>query len=136
MLSSHTMRVFVLALTLLVAQTPKFNPTGTWEAETGSRFQINVKGSDVTIKLVPGSNQKYVRYDVSMTNDRDPNSYKGSGTFVAKMDSGKECKFDTEWRIAVVAPERIVGVATNIFADSKTCEIKEKKMMPLDLKKK
>ena len=130
------MRVFVLALTLLVAQTPKFDPTGTWEAETGSRFQIHFNGANLEVKLVPGSNQKFVQYNVLMKNDREINSYQGSGTFVAKMEGGKECKFDTEWRIAVASPDRIVGVTTNIFADSKTCQIKEKKVMPLDLKRK
>jgi hypothetical protein len=130
------MKLFVLALALLTAQIPKNDPTGTWEADTGSQYNLRLTGSDVEVKLVPGSNQKFVKYDVVLKSEGEINTYKGTGTFVAKMDGGKECKFDTEWMLVVVAPQRIIGSATNIIADKKTCEIKEKKQVQLNLKKK
>src|SRR5438477_7852703 len=98
------MKAFVLALTLLVVQTPKFNPNGMWEAESGSRYDIRLNGSNLEVKLVPGSNPRFVEYSVVMKNEGEVNSYRGTGTFVAKMDGGKECKFDAEWRIAIVSP--------------------------------
>src|SRR5262245_17686764 len=130
------MKVFVLALTLLFVQTPKFNPTGTWELDSGSQYQIRMNGSDLEIKLVQGSNPRFVQYNVMMKNQGEVNSYQGAGSFVAKMENGKECKYEVEWRNAVVSPERIVGVGTNITPDKDTCGIKEKKMSPLEFKKK
>ena len=136
MLSSHTMKFFVLALTLLTAQVPKFSPNGMWQADSGSQYDIRLNGSDLQVKLVPGSNKKFLQYNVTLKNESEMNTYSGSGTFVAKMDSGKECKFETEWRFVVVSPERIIGVATNVIADKDTCAVKEKNQMQLDLKKK
>ena len=63
------------------------------------------------------------------------NTYKGTGSFVAKMESGKECKFETEWHFVVVSPERIIGASTNITADKNTCEIRRKDQAQLELKK-
>ena len=130
------MKLFVLALTLVMAQVPKFAPNGTWEAETGSRYNIQTKGSDLEVKIVPGSNPKFLQYTLLLKNEGEPNTYKGAGSFVAKMDSGKQCKFDIEWRFIVVAPNRIIGSATNIDADKNTCAIKAKTQVQLDLKKK
>jgi hypothetical protein len=52
------------------------------------------------------------------------------------MESGKECKFDTEWMFVVVTPDRIIGSATGIQADKNTCKVMEKNQVQLDLKKK
>lgn len=62
--------------------------------------------------------------------------YKGKGYFVAKLQNGKECKFDTEWEFVIVTPDRILGATTNIIPDPETCDAKEKGRAQLDLKKK
>jgi len=84
------MRLPVLALTLLVVQIPKYNPTGIWESETGVEYQILENGADLEVKLVPGSNTKYLQYDVSLKKQDEINTYRGTGTFTAKMEGGKE----------------------------------------------
>ena len=124
-----------LLLPLLVAQVPKNNPNGVWEAETGSQFQMRLNGKDLHVNIVPGSNPKFIQYEVDLKNEDEINTYSGKGFFVAKMEGGKECKFPTEWRFVIVSPERILGISSNIIADSKTCEIKERKQAQLDLKK-
>ena len=129
------MKVIVLALSLFLTQIPRHDPNGIWEAETGSRFDIRLSGPNLHVRLVPGSNPKFLQYEVDMKNQDEVNTYKGSGSFVAKMEGGKECKFDTEWQFVVVSPERIIGATTNITADKDTCEIKRKDQIQLDLKK-
>jgi len=124
-----------LLLPLLVAQVPKNNPNGVWEAETGSQFQMRLNGKDLHVNIVPGSNPKFIQYEVDLKNEDEINTYSGKGFFVAKMEGGKECKFPTEWRFIIVSPERILGISSNIVADSKTCEIKETTQSQLDLKK-
>jgi hypothetical protein len=52
------------------------------------------------------------------------------------MEGGKECKFPTQWRFIVVSADRIIGISSNVAANSKTCEIKEQTQIQLDLKKK
>jgi len=125
----------MLVLSLLSAQVPKNNPNGVWEAETGSQFQMRLNGKDLHVNIVPGSNPKFIQYEVDLKNEDEINTYSGNGFFVAKMDGGKECKFPTEWRFIIVSPDRILGISSNIIADPKTCEIKERKQAQLDLKK-
>jgi len=131
------MKLFALALALLVAQkVPKNDPNGLWLADSGSQYELHLNGANLQVKLVSGSNPKFLSYEVTLTNQDEINTYKGTGTFVAKMEGGKECKFETEWQLVVVSPDRILGGATGILADSKTCAIKEKNQLQLDLKKK
>ena len=130
------MNLFILALALLQAPIPRNNPAGIWDATSGSKYEIHQNGADVQVTLVPGSNPKFTKYEVTLKNQSEPNTYKGTGTFTAKMESGKECKFDTEWMFVVVSPDRILGTATGIIADKNTCRITEKNQLQLDLKKK
>jgi|SRR5579862_1705193 len=130
------MKLTLLALAFLLTQVPKHDPNGVWVADSGSQYEIRQDGPNVQVKLVPGSNPKFLQYEVALKNQEEINTYKGTGTFVAKMQGGKECKFDTEWMFIVVTPERILGSSTNIVADSKTCAIQEKNQAQLDLKKK
>ena len=125
----------VLVLPLLVAQVPKNNPNGVWQAETGSQYEIRLNGKDLRVTIVPGSNPKFLQYEVDMKNEDEINTYSGKGFFVAKMEGGKECKFPTQWRFIVVSPDRILGISSSVVADSKTCEIKEQTQAQLDLKK-
>src|SRR5437588_8682068 len=97
------MKLSVLALTLLLAQIPKNNATGIWESSSGAKYEIRQNGVNLQVKLVPGSNRKYVQYEVALKSQDEVNTYKGTGTFVAKMESGKECKFDTEWEFVIVS---------------------------------
>lgn len=130
------MKLSILALTLLLAQIPKNNPNGIWESTSGVQYEIRLNGANLQVKMVPGSNPKYLKYDVTLKNQDEINTYKGTGTFVAKMESGKECKFETEWEMVVVTPTRILGSTTGVQADKNTCAVKEKNQAQLDLKKK
>ena len=128
---------FLLAVLLMLAQVPKNDPTGVWQADSGSKYKMKLTGSDLKVTIVPNSNPKYLQYEVNLTlqKDIDINTYKGTGFLVAKMETGKECKVDTEWQVTVVQPSRIFGSATNVVVDSTTCEVKEKDQVRLDLKR-
>jgi len=129
---------FLVGLILMMAQISKNDPTGVWQAETISKFNLKLTGSDLKVTIVPDSNPKFLEYEVNLTlqKDIDINTYKGTGHFVAKMaETGKECKLETEWQLTVVQPSRIFGSATSVLADSKTCEVKEKSDVRLDLTK-
>ena len=131
------MRLLVLAFTFLLSQqVPKHDPNGIWEAQTGSQYEMRLAGSDLRVKLVPGSNPKFVQYELDMKNESEINTYSGKGFFVAKMETGKECKLSTEWRFVVVSRDRIIGTASNISADGTTCEIQETTQVQLDLRRK
>jgi len=131
------MKSLALVLTLLfIQQIPKNNPNGIWEATGRSQYEIRANGSNLLVKIVPGSNPKFLQYELTMKNEEEANTYSGTGFFIAKMEGGKECKVPTEWRFVVVTPERIIGMASNMTVDQKTCEVKEKTQVQLDLKKK
>jgi hypothetical protein len=131
------MKSLALILTLLFSQQiPKNNPNGVWEASSGSQYELRLNGSNLQVKIVPGSNPKFLQYELNMKSEEEVNTYSGTGFFVAKMEGGKECKLPTEWRFIVVSPDRILGSATNVVADQKTCEVKEKGQSQLDLKRK
>jgi hypothetical protein len=96
------MKTALFVLTLLTAQIPKNNPNGVWEAETGSKFDLQLAGSELHVQIVQGSNPRFLNYELTLKNQEEVNTYKGAGHFVAKLQNGKECKFDTEWQIVVV----------------------------------
>jgi hypothetical protein len=121
---------------LIWAQMPKNDPNGVWEAQTGSRFTLRLTGSNLNVRIVEGSNPRYLQYELDLKNTEEVNTYKGSGRFTAKLQNGKECQFDTDWQIVVVSPERILGVASSIVPDPETCAAKEKGQIQLDMKKK
>lgn len=127
----------LIGLLLIGAQIVKNDPTGTWQAESGSKYTMKLNGSDLKVTIVPDSNPKYLQYEVNLKHeaDTDVNTYKGTGYLVAKMQTGKECKIETEWQLVVVQSGRIFGSATNAVVDSNTCEIKDKDLVRLDLKR-
>jgi hypothetical protein len=135
-MASAMKSIIALALVFWTAQVHKYDPNGTWESESGSQYAMTLRGSDLHVQLVDGSNPKFLKYEVDLKNQDEPNTYKGTGTFVAKLESGKECKFETEWQLIVVAANRILGKTTNIVPDPETCAVKEKSEAGLDLKKK
>jgi beta-lactamase regulating signal transducer with metallopeptidase domain len=123
-----------------VGQVASLSPNGLWQAQggskVGSQFNLKLTQADLEVNIVPGSNPKYVYYHVLLQPIASAmNAYKGTGYFVAKMDSGKECRFDTEWLLTVVTGDRILGSTTSIVADSNTCEIQEQDRTRLDLAK-
>jgi hypothetical protein len=130
------MKTVALALLLLGSQMPKNNPNGLWEATTGSQFQMQLVGSDLRVRLVPGTNPRFLSYELTLKNQEEVNTYKGPGHFVAKLSNGKECRFETEWTVVVVYDDRIIGSAANIIPDPETCAVKERSEVQLDLKKK
>jgi hypothetical protein len=124
-----------LALFLVLNQMPKNNPNGVWQAETGSKFNLQLSGSDLKVQIVEGSNPRYLEYELNLRNQEEVNTYSGKGYFVAKLQDGKVCRFDSEWQIVVVSSDRIIGSATNIIPVPGTCEIHEKALVQVDLKK-
>ena len=133
------MKAIFLLFPFLFAQqqpVPKNNPNGIWkQSYTDSQWEIRQNGSELQVKMVPGSNPKYPQYEVNMKNEQEVNTYSGTGFFVAKMNSGKECRFTTEWRFVVVTVDRIIGAASTVTADQATCEIQERTQIQLDLKR-
>src|SRR5262245_5138291 len=132
------MSALLLSIALILAQNqvPKNDPNGIWEAETGTKYEIRLSGSDLRVQLVEGSNPSFVKYEVNLKNAGEVNTYKGSGYFVARMKNGKECKFDTDWQIIVVQKETIIGDTSTVVPDPDTCEIKERGSSMIVLKKK
>jgi hypothetical protein len=133
------MTLFLLLPLLLgqqAPQAPKNDPSGIWQTDTGSKYELRLTGKDLHVKIVPGSNPKFLQYEVDLKNEEEVNTYSGQGFFVAKMNGGKECKFPTQWRFIVVSPDHILGISSNVNADSKTCAIKEQNQTQLELKKK
>jgi hypothetical protein len=130
------MKFIPIFFAMLVTQIPKYSPNGIWESGSGSQYELRLDGSDLHVRLVPGSNPRFLQYEVDAKNQEEVNTYKGTGFFVAKMKSGKECKLTTEWQLVVVSPERILGITTSVTADPDTCEVIEKGQSQLDLKKK
>jgi hypothetical protein len=131
------MKLLLVALMLLpTQQIPRNDPTGTWQADTGSQFNMTLSGPDLHVSLVPGSNPKFLQYEMDLKVEKEANTYWGKGFFVAKMESGKECKLTTDWRVVVVASDRIVGTVTSVTADKNTCAVQETTQVPLDLKRK
>jgi len=62
------MKLSILALALLLAQIPKYNPNGVWQADSGSQYDIRLTGSNIHVQMVAGSNPKFLRYEVDMKN--------------------------------------------------------------------
>ena len=130
------MKVLAIIATMFFVQNiPKYDPTGIWQSESGSKYELRLSGSDLHVKIVSGSNPKFLQYEVEMKNDSEINTYSGKGFLVAKMQTGKECKFPTEWRFIVVAPDRILGNSSSVIADGNTCEVQETEQVRLDMKK-
>src|SRR5215471_18353023 len=106
----------LVGLLLVTAQIHKNDPTGVWQADSGSKYAMKLTGNDLKVAIVPNSNSHFLQYQVDLTLEKDesgtvidPNTYKGAGFFVAKMETGKECKVDIEWRVTVVQSARIFG---------------------------
>ena len=126
----------ILSLILQGPRIAKSNPNGTWQSLSGTQFVLRLNGPDLTVRLVPGSNPRYVQYEVTLKNDeKEVNTYAGKGFFVAKRDD-KECRFETEWSFIVVSDDRILGQSTDIVPNWENCSITQKGDAPLDLKKK
>ena len=125
-----------LAVPQIAPQTPKNDPNGIWESASGTKYTFRLSGTDLHVQIVEGSNPRYAKYEVELKNMEDANLYRGKGYFVAKVPSGKECKFDTEWEFVVLTPDHIMGSTTNIVPDPDTCAAKERTRAQLDLKKK
>ena len=126
---------FVLGLFLLTTQIPKNDPNGVWQSESGTKYSFRLSGKDLHIQIVDGSNPRFLKYEVDLKSQEEVNTYKGTGSFVAKLQNGKECRFDTEWELVVVTPNRILGSTTNVVPDPESCEVKQRGRAPLDLKK-
>ena len=122
-----------LTLTQLI---PKTDPNGIWVAPSGSEFEFTLVGSDIKAHIVPGSNPSFLEYEMDLKGTDEPNTYKGKGRFKAKLQNGKECEFDTEWQIVIVADDKITGVASQIVPDPDTCDIVEVADIPVELDRK
>ena len=126
-----------LILSILLAQvTPQKNdPKGIWKAETGTKFELQPSDYGVDVHLVPGSNPRYLKYELQLKKTDEVNTYEGAGYFVAKLQNGKECRFDAEWQIVVVQPALIAAIVPNIVPDPETCAVKRAIRRSLNSKK-
>jgi hypothetical protein len=133
------MKSLFLLIALLTAQNsiPKNDPNGVWESSSGTQYELKLSGSDLTVRLVPGSNKRYVAYEVDLkVHPEEHNTYIGKGFLVAIVAEGKQCRFETDWQLTVIQKDRILGGTTNIVPDAETCQVKEKTTVQLDLKRK
>jgi hypothetical protein len=131
--------LFLVLLTMFVQlkppQAPKNDPTGVWQpADSSTKFDMKLNGSELKVHLVEGSNPRYLKYDVDLKNTGEVNSYEGTGSFVAKVKD-KECKFETQWKIVVVQAELIAGYMSKIVPDAETCEVVDRGVDLVQLKK-
>ena len=104
------MRTFLLISLLALGhqQIPKNNPNGVWRAESGLEFELRLVGADVHARMVAGSNPRYLEYEIDLIGTEEPNTYKGTGHFKARLANGRECEFHTDWHIVVVSEDRSV----------------------------
>jgi hypothetical protein len=146
----NTVRALLVLLAfcgLLTGQVPKgslvpmFNPNGVWESISGTKYNLRLSGDDLLVKL-EGKQDTYVQYEMKLKHLKaedtagDPNRYEGTGFFVAKLKSGKECRFETKWEIAMIGEKAIVGNAPRYLEpDPETCKPKETIKDRIDLKK-
>jgi hypothetical protein len=129
--------VLLIVLTMLLQQRPqppKNDPTGVWQSDTGTKFDMKLTGTEIKVHLVEGSNPVYLKYDIDLKNTGEVNTYAGKGSFVAKVKE-QECKFPTDWSIAVVAPEQIAGYMSRIVPKPGTCEVQDETSEFVQLKK-
>lgn len=103
---------------------PKNNPDGVWVTESGAKFKFALSGKDLKVELVDGKS-KYLKYDLSLKNQEEVNTYTGSGSFVARLSNGKECKFNTEWTVTVVMAKTVFVNYNRITPNPDTCAILE-----------
>lgn len=124
------MKLFLLILmsTLLqqAPQAPKNDPNGTWQSDTGTKFELKLAGSELKVRLVAGSSKTYSKYEVNLKNAGEVNTYEGEGYFIAKLQE-KECRFDTTWKIIVVQTDVIAGYISHVIPDPATCEVKDRR---------
>src|SRR3989442_2326614 len=134
------MMTLFLVLPLLLGQqtpqAPKNDPNGIWQTDTGSKYELRLTGKDLHVKIVPGSNPKFLQYEVDLKNEEEANTYSGQGFFVAKMNGGKECKFPTEWRFIFVSTHHNLRIFFKMKADSQNSDGYEKKKIKNKIKKK
>lgn len=131
------MPTLILAVLLLIPQQiPKNDPNGIWTATTGTEYEIRLVGSDLQVRIVPGSSATYLEYAVELLGTEEPNTYNGTGQLKARLQNGRECEFETEWQVIVVTPDRIIGAASQIVPDPETCEVLETGTLQLDLQRK
>ena len=132
------MKIASLLFLLLFQQAPampKNNPTGEWTTDTGTKFKLQLTGKTIKVQIPEGTNPKYVKYEVTLENQEEVNTYLGKGYFIAKLKNGKECKYDTDWQFTVVTPDRIIGSASLIIPEENSCDVKSKQDVGLDLKR-
>ena len=132
------MHTLILTALLLIPpqQIPKNDPNGIWSASTGTEYEIRLVGADLQVRIIPGSNPTYLEYTVELMGTEEPNTYNGTGRFKARLQNGRECEFETEWQVIVVASDRIIGATSQIVPDPETCEILETGNLQLDLQRK
>jgi hypothetical protein len=126
--------LLVSAFLLQRPQAPKNDPNGTWQSDSGTKFEMKLSGSDLSVQLVGGSNPVYLKYEVNLKNTEEVNTYAGGGYFVAKLKE-KECRFETNWTMTVVQPELMAGYITHVVPDPATCEAKDRQDEFTQLKK-
>ena len=79
-------------LLLTIQQTAKNDPNGVWESESGTQYRLSLTGEELHVRLVEGSNPRYLKYEVDLKNLGDPNMYQGKGYLVGKKIGRASCR--------------------------------------------
>jgi hypothetical protein len=132
----HVLHLILALFLFFPQQIPKNDPNGIWRASTGTEYEIRLVGSDLQVRIVPGSSTTFLDYSVDLMGTEEPNSYNGEGRFTARLQNGRECEFETKWQVVIVSPQRMLGTATEIVPDPETCEVLEQGNLRLDLRRK
>ena len=114
------------------------NPNGRWQSETGMKYDLTLKDQELTVTIVPGSNAKFLEYEVKLSRTLDINTYEGKGYFVVKLGEGKEikeCRFETHWKLVIASEERLVGATDLITPEGQTCEVKDRTQGLIDMQR-
>ena len=125
------MKALLLLLSLGFTQ-QTFNPSGLWEVvDKDTHYRLVRTDTGIHVSL-GADHAQFVEYEVDLS-WTELNSYEGSGYFVALLGDGRECRFDTEWRIVLADPQRILGETSRIVPEQEGCGIAERAESALQL---
>ena len=125
------MKALLLLLSLGFTQ-QTFNPSGLWEVvDKDTQYRLTRTGTGIHVSL-GADRAQFVEYEVDLS-WTELNSYQGSGYFVARLGDGRECRFETQWRLVVANARRIVGVTSSIVPEEEGCGVAERAESSLQL---
>jgi hypothetical protein len=127
--------IFLLLFAMATPAQEARDATGTWKVtDRETRFRMEKVEDGFAVHL-GAEHEVYAEYEVHLEPTAHPNGYRGEGYFIARLSGDRECRFETEWQIAIASDVRIVGVITSIVPAPEGCAAKETSQIPLDLRR-